>query len=1128
MAPSKPSFKTKPPIKPKGPRTKGIVREARDKVTPLSDISSENGSQKVDQRSPGQLVQKSVNVGDKVPSSEKLNTNVKKCLKLILSDFKTHEKLLSQLKSFVIKESVTRREIVTLGDTVAAYTELNDIEVRVVRQFKTLCDVAKITEAEAEASSVYIKPSTVDSMLEESAKILDSVVAKFRAMKDNYADTPQVTNYLDFVNPASSHKAAQLEGEPKSKVDTSSQSCGGIEGLRAKITRYKADYEKKLTDFAEAFKNSKNSKELSCFQSLRRQLEKLESKSAIAFSKLVDKLETYSDVNESELIDFEDWVRTYTVKLETLLEEINKCIDKLNSSSLNKRSDFGTFFKKQDPPQFQGDSLEYMEWKKRWESQVSSHSPPADFEIDLLKQNLPEEGRKKLYGCDSLSTAWRLLDKMYGDQKLIIQKLKSKLRNLKPKSKEPHEIVIELADEVEYLIKRLRMLEATAVLSIDNDFLNSVYKHLPEFHKLKWDDFDQEGYPNEWAAFMAFCHDIYNKAIQKRTRMESIREMELSSRTNIPSNPKVALVGNFDESPSVLDIKFEEKAEKFGNCKVCNSRHTYVNKFTKQIQPSDKFLNCESFKSLNKAERGRVVEQNNACRRCLSWSHDVSDCTSKVVSCKEKVNGVECTKDHSRLLCGSGIVYCLSVRSDDNIEELVPTFPLMEDVRVEHGTARLVYDNAAQRVLINNDFAKEQGLESENVIVNLELAGNISKRLETKIYHLNLIDNSGQIRRIWGYGCDKILTPYNPIDLRKVRHLFPQLPDCAFPYVPERRIDVLLGLNYYGLHPRGDHQIVENLAAERSLFSPSGWCIGGSHPLLEIKSVPQLTTSANLLRVALLQFYPSNVSVNDSLSVANEFLEKISVASVSIENSKIFSQECSKICSVRIDPMLTTEFWDADNLGVEPPRRCLRCRQCLQKGECSENHILLSLKDQAELDAINRGIQVKDGMTTSTWSFLKDPSCLGDNRKQVIATQSRLFNNLVKEGKLELYNDQILAGIESGLWSEISKEEMYSYNGPQNYITHHAIIKDSSSTPVRVVHNSSLKNGAESLNSILPRGPSQLNDMLAVTLRFRTYEECFGADLKKAYNTIRTGLVEIFFDVLSGNFHQKMNGRPME
>ena len=109
---------------------------------------------------------------------------------------------------------------------------------------------------------------------------------------------------------------------------------------------------------------------------------------------------------------------------------------------------------------------------------------------------------------------------------------------------------------------------------------------------------------------------------------------------------------------------------------------------------------------------------------------------------------------------------------------------------------------------------------------------------------------------------------------------------------------------------------------------------------------------------------------------------------------------------------------------------------------------------------------------------------------------------------LEAYNAQIQAGIDSNLWSEITVDEMQSYEGPINYVTHHMIIKDSSSTPLRVVHNSSLKNGSYSLNSILPKGPSQLNDMLEVALRFRAYESCFGADLRKAYNTIHTGLVE--------------------
>ena len=199
-----------------------------------------------------------------------------------------------------------------------------------------------------------------------------------------------------------------------------------------------------MSDLHEQFSSLKSSKDVAEFQSLCRQLNKLETKANNLFEKLNDKLECNIDATESDIIDFEEWSSTYSVKLESLSEEVNRSLDRLKGGGLSKGSDFSTYFKKQDPPRFKGDCLEYLEWKKRWESQVSSHKPPADFEIDLLKRNLPEEGRKKLYGCDSLSTAWRLLDKMYGDKPLIIQKLKSKLRNLKPKSKEPHEIVIEI------------------------------------------------------------------------------------------------------------------------------------------------------------------------------------------------------------------------------------------------------------------------------------------------------------------------------------------------------------------------------------------------------------------------------------------------------------------------------------------------------------------------------------------------------------------------------------------------------------------------------------------------------------------------------------------------------------
>ena len=75
-----------------------------------------------------------------------------------------------------------------------------------------------------------------------------------------------------------------------------------------------------------------------------------------------------------------------------------------------------------------------------------------------------------------MNRAWILLDKLYGDERLICQKLKSRLKNLTPKAKESHEIMLELNDEVSYLVKRLATLKATEILYLDVDYLNAV-KH---------------------------------------------------------------------------------------------------------------------------------------------------------------------------------------------------------------------------------------------------------------------------------------------------------------------------------------------------------------------------------------------------------------------------------------------------------------------------------------------------------------------------------------------------------------------------------------------------------------------------------------------------------------------------
>ena len=99
------------------------------------------------------------------------------------------------------------------------------------------------------------------------------------------------------------------------------------------------------------------------------------------------------------------------------------------------------------------------------------------------------------------------------------------MKNLKPVSKEPHEIIIELHEEYDYLVKRLTALGANSLLQTDSEYMNAIYLHLPETHKLIWDEYQIEDYDSEWQAFAVFFEEKYETALRKRTRMESLKDM---------------------------------------------------------------------------------------------------------------------------------------------------------------------------------------------------------------------------------------------------------------------------------------------------------------------------------------------------------------------------------------------------------------------------------------------------------------------------------------------------------------------------------------------------------------------------------------------------------------------------
>ena len=73
-------------------------------------------------------------------------------------------------------------------------------------------------------------------------------------------------------------------------------------------------------------------------------------------------------------------------------------------------------------------------------------------------------------------------------------------------------------------------------------------------------------------------------------------------------------------------------------------------------------------------------------------------------------------------------------------------------------------------------------------------------------------------------------------------------------------------------------------------------------------------------------------------------------------------------------------------------------------------------------------------------------------------------------------------------------------NGVCRYIPHHAVLKDSTTTHLRILYDCSFKQGEQpSLNDCLQPGPPLLNDLTGILLRFRLHKYAITADIEKEF-----------------------------
>ena len=191
------------------------------------------------------------------------------------------------------------------------------------------------------------------------------------------------------------------------------------------------------------------------------------------------------------------------------------------------------------------------------------------------------------------------------------------------------------------------------------------------------------------------------------------------------------------------------------------------------------------------------------------------------------------------------------------------------------------------------------------------------------------------------------------------------------------------------------------------------------------------------------------------------------------------------------EPVDLSDFWTTEAMGVTvKPCTCDVDKQ--------------SQVEREEQRVIENSAREVGDQWLIPYPWKRDPQNLPDNKSQAVkrleSTERRL---LKKPQQATAYNDKMKEMEEMNFSRKLSDEEIKEHKGPVHYIPHHAVLRpDSTSTPVRIVFNSSSMYQGHRLNDYWQKGPDLLNGLFGVILRLRENRVAITADISKMYHRV--------------------------
>ena len=357
-----------------------------------------------------------------------------------------------------------------------------------------------------------------------------------------------------------------------------------------------------------------------------------------------------------------------------------------------------------------------------------------------------------------------------------------------------------------------------------------------------------------------------------------------------------------------------------------------------------------------------------------------------------------------------------------------------------------LWDPGSTLSFITFSLAKKMNLQGTPIELEICTVGGKINRIDSMKYLINLIDTNGLDVQIEVMGIDTISTDVEAIELKEVKKLFTSTQINQVERPSSGSVGLLIGFSYAAYHP------------------------------VKVEEVGHLLFMKNRFGVFLFGSHPS----------VKEKTKKL-VKHATVLHSKVNFEE----------------FQSIESLGVRCTPKCGGCR-C---GKCHTGGKDMTIIEEKEFELIKKGISFNNetGRWKAKYPFIVDPCHLPDSERFAYATLLSTEKRLAKDPlHAETYKNQLNDMIDRGVARRVTKEELNEYKGTKFYISHHDVMNPNSvSTPMRVVFNSSARTkGGVSLNDCLAKGPSLLNEMLGILMRFRQNQFAFIGDISKMFHSI--------------------------